>query len=576
MMSLEQTSNVRWQIGAPDPALVASVRQATGLGQLAAIALVQKGLVEPEAITDFLNPSLDDLHPANLLPDYDQARNEILGAKERGDRIYVHGDYDVDGLTSATLLTRFLRKIGCEVDVHVPHRMKEGYGINEQSVHHAHETGAKLFLTCDCGSNSHDQINLAHELGMRVVVTDHHELSSGRGPAEAVVNPHRPDSSYPFPHLSGVGVAFKLASGIATELGFDPANFYRAYLDLAVLGTVADVMPLVGENRIIARYGLERLKETKKVGLKALISVANLNPDRPIRAGHIGFQLAPRLNAIGRMDDAAIGLQLLMADDPDEAWQLAVEIDHTNTRRRAEQDRIFEEALQQAQDLGVDNRFVVVVGAEGWHPGIVGIVAGKLTEQLHRPAFVAGIDTETGMARGSARSIAGFHLADAIEANRPLFTSGGGHELAAGFSLPAEGIAALRDRLDAHARGILRPEDLVPSLRADAEIELDDIDLGSIAELSKLEPFGLGNYQPRFVSRNLALSNLRIIKDTHLFLDFVTPGGSCLRWKSWSNAENIESYQIGQRYDALFSLSIDSFQGVDSIGFDVDDLRPAG
>ncbi|MBV6457044.1 MAG: Single-stranded-DNA-specific exonuclease RecJ [Fimbriimonadaceae bacterium] len=573
MMSLAQPTTARWLIGDPDPALVAAVRQTTGMGELAAIALVQKGLVEPEAIYDFLHPSLDDLHPPQLLPDYEKARDEILGAKERGDRIYVHGDYDVDGLTSATLLTRFLRKIGCDVEVHVPHRMKEGYGIHEDSVYDAHRCGAKLFLTCDCGSNSHDQIALAHQLGMRVVVTDHHELSRGIPEAEAVVNPHRIDNTYPFPHLSGVGVAFKLAGGLAEELGYQLAHFYRAYLDLVVLGTVADVMPLVGENRIIARYGLEQLRQTKKVGLKALMQVANVTPDRPIRAGHIGFQLAPRLNAIGRIDDAAVALRLLMADDPEEAWNLAVEVDQANTRRRSEQERILEEALLQAQELGVDNRFVIVVGAEGWHPGIVGIVAGKLTEKLHRPAFVAGIDGETGMARGSARSIAGFHLADAIEAHRPLFTSGGGHELAAGFSCPADGIEALRNSLDLHARGLLRPEDLVPTMRADAEIDADRIDFASIAELSKLEPFGLGNAQPKFVSRNFVLSKVSVIKDVHLFLDFLTPGGKCLRWKSWSGAEAAEGYRTGARFDALYSLGIDSFQGIDSIGFEVCDLR---
>jgi single-stranded-DNA-specific exonuclease len=568
-MAVAQESKSRWLIGAPDSKLVQRVQQETGFGKLVAIALVKRGLVEPDAIERFLNPRLSDLLSPRDLPDYEPAKEAILGAKERGEKIYVHGDYDVDGLTSATLLTRFLQKIGCNVDVHVPHRMKEGYGIHSDAVVEAANAGAKLFLTCDCGSNAHEQIELAHERGMKVVVTDHHQFNDRIPDAEAVVNPHRPDSGYGFKDLSGVGVAFKLAAGIASELGINVDHFYRAYLDLAVLGTVADVMPLIGENRIIAKHGLERLRNTQKVGLKALLQVANLNPERPIKSGHIGFQLAPRLNAVGRIDDAAVALRLLLADDPADAWRLAQEVDRANTLRREEQDRIYEEALAQAHSLGVDDRFVVVVGAEGWHPGIVGIVAGRLSEELRRPAFVAGIDPETGHAKGSARTIPGFHLANAIDLHRPLFTSGGGHELAAGFSFDAQLLEEIRTKLDEHARTILSPEDLIVSLRADAEIDANELDLGQIAELEKLEPYGFGNPEPKFFSRNFRLCQATIIKDKHLFLDFETANNKAFRWKNWSKAEDRDQFPLGEPYDLIYSLGISTFQGMESIDFDV-------
>ena len=312
---------VRWMAPERQPAKERVLQEALGVPPLLACVLVQRGYEDPKAAYEFLNPSLDNLGAPQKLPDYEQAQKEILSARERGQLVYVHGDYDVDGVTSAALLSRFLTSVGAKVKTHVPHRTREGYGIHLMAVKEAAEAGAKLFLTCDCGISANEQVEAAKEAGMRVVVTDHHTLGETLPEAHALVNPHRPGSEYPFQELSGVGVAFRLCEGLTAELGYKIDNYRRAFLDLTVLGTVADVMPLVGENRIITRHGLLQLWETKKEGLRALLRESKVQEECGgiLRAWHIGFMLGPRLNAAGRIDDAARSLNLLMTSDRGEA-----------------------------------------------------------------------------------------------------------------------------------------------------------------------------------------------------------------------------------------------------------------
>ncbi|MES1227275.1 MAG: DHH family phosphoesterase, partial [Armatimonadota bacterium] len=298
---------------------ILKLRVELGLSEVLAQALVARGLTDVSEVEKFLNPSVDQFHDPRLLPDYDQAVKAILNAKETGQQIYVHGDYDVDGVTSTALFTRFLKRIGCKVVPHVPHRLREGYGIHLDAVRWAKEQGSEVFLTCDCGVKAHEQIEAVREAGMVAVVTDHHAIGETLPEAVAVVNPHRTDSKYPFSELSGVGVVFKLCAGITQELGLDVNKFYRAYLDLAVLGTVADVMPLIGENRVITALGLQQLQYTRKEGLKALISVSQLNDVPKFSSRDIGYRLGPRINAVGRIDDPTVALDLLLTEDQDEA-----------------------------------------------------------------------------------------------------------------------------------------------------------------------------------------------------------------------------------------------------------------
>jgi len=568
---------VRWITKPRNLEQEAIFRRELGLSPLVAILLAQRGFTDSAEAARFLNPSLDDLHDPRLLPDYEAAKDALLGARERKEKIYVHGDYDVDGVTSAAIFTRFLRRLGCDVTVHVPHRMKEGYGIHESAILAAKEEGASLFLTCDCGASAHDQIAMANELGMRVVVTDHHEVGANLPNALAVVNPHRHDSQYPFAELCGAGVVFKLCQGLCQELELNVAHFHRAFLDLAVLGTVADVMPLTGENRIITAFGLQHLRDTKKPGLRALLKlIAEGKPLERLNASHIGFQLGPRLNAAGRIDDAARSLTLLMEEDPKGAEAMAQELDRINKERRQEQEVMLQEAIEQTMASGQDTRNVIVVSSENWHPGINGIVAGKLVEKFHRPAFVASINVETGEVKGSARTIPGFNLANAIEQHRTLLLSGGGHAAAAGFAVKHEHLEGFAGSLHDYAGTFLTPDDFVPTLTIDAEVTAGDADLRTAKELVKLEPFGVANCTPRFMVRCLEVQRIQATRNPeHFRLVLGSPQGEVRSAMAFFMQEAIEALSPGDRVDMIIEINVDDYNGLEGVKWIARHVRPA-
>ncbi|MBX7131339.1 MAG: single-stranded-DNA-specific exonuclease RecJ [Fimbriimonadaceae bacterium] len=544
---------------------------------LLAAALVSRGLTDPEEANHFLNPRLEDLHSPKLLPDFDAAAKAILGARERGERIFVHGDYDVDGVTSAALFTRFLGKLGCDVVAHVPHRMKEGYGIHIDIVQAAKETGARLFLTCDCGSGAHAQVEAAREAGMTVVVTDHHLLKETLPNAAAVVNPHRDDSVYPFPELSGVGVVFKLCEGINAELGQRTDQYQRAYLDLVTLGTVADVMPLVGENRILVKYGLQQLQATKKVGLQALMDVTKFDRHEAgaeLKAHHIGFQLGPRLNAVGRIDDAATALQLLLATDEMQARELAAELDKVNNARRLEQEQIYKSAEESVISQELDRNLVLMVAGESWHTGIVGIVAGKLVERFNRPAFVLKHDTEKDIVRGSARSVPGFNLGEAIRRVEHLLLSGGGHEMAAGISLRRENLEEVYANFCGYASEFLTFEDLVPTHEVIGAIGMNEVNERSLHDLDRLEPFGCANPRPVLMASNLTVTNIMPTKNPiHPRVELTDETGQKRMAMAFGLGEVFEQIPIGSVIDVVFKAEIEEWQGRKSAKWHVRDVR---
>ncbi len=544
-----------------------------GVPSLVAAILIRRGITDLAEADRFLNPSLDQLYDPRLLPDYAAARDAILGAKERNELIFIHGDYDVDGVTSAALLSRFLSKVGCNVHTHVPHRMKEGYGINRSAVADAKEKGAKLFLTCDCGVSAHEQVEMAREAGMNVVVTDHHSIGSTLPAADAVINPHRADSEYPFAELSGAGVAFKLCEGLTRDLGHPVEGYYRAYLDLATLGTIADVMPLVDENRIIARFGLQRLAESKKPGIRALMREAkiNLEPGKSLRSYHVGFVLGPRLNAAGRLDDAALALKLLLSNDDDEAGQLASIIEGVNAARKAEQQRVLEEAIEMVVSQGLSERNVIMVGSDGWHAGIVGIVAGRLVNQFSRPSFVFTINRETGFYKGSARSIPNFDLAEAIRAH-PDLLAGGGHAAAAGCSFPIENFEAVSEAFHQYAGERLTPEDFVPSLEIDMEVEFDEVTPQTVDALSALEPFGCANPEPIFLSRGISFAQIMPTKNpAHARLMLRKSTSSAVEGIAFGIGERITATGAGATADLLFKPAMDEWRGNRTLKWQVQD-----
>ncbi|MBX3111362.1 MAG: single-stranded-DNA-specific exonuclease RecJ [Fimbriimonadaceae bacterium] len=563
-----------WRGTPVDPAAAQRLVQELGIPDIVARILAGRGLTDPADAHRFLNPTVDQFHDPRLLPDYDLAVKEILGAKERGERIYVHGDYDVDGVTSAALLTRFLKKLGMDVVPHVPHRMKEGYGIHLDAVQWAKDQGSQLFLTCDCGIQAHDQIKAVNEAGMRAVVTDHHELGDRLPEAVAVVNPHRPESRYPFPEISGVGVAFKLCLGLSDELGINRRHYLRAYLDLAVMGTVADVMPLVDENRVITALGLPELRDSRKKGVQALLKVIGLPPHEPLTARHIGFQIGPRINAVGRIDDACWALDLLLTDDTQEAESLAQMLDQANLDRRGQQDAVLVEAIEQVEAMeGLPG--ALVVSGQAWHPGVVGIVAGKLVERYRRPTFVIAVGQD-GKGRGSARSIEGYHLKDSIDVHMPMLLGGGGHAMAAGLSIAADRIPEFAGAVASHATSILRPEDLLPTVHYDAEATMEEAGPAGYAQAAQLEPFGNANPEPLWLVKDVEVAGIRPTRKPEHVILTLAQNGKRRKAMAFGIGESLQGAKVGDRLDVLVKMEVSTYNGTSEFRWTVVDHRPAG
>lgn len=558
----------RWTVKPTDPLAAEALVSALGIRPLVARLLVQRGITEPEQAHKFLNPSLDDLHDPKLLPDYDAAASAIQGAIERKEKIFIHGDYDVDGVTSASLLTRCLKRLGADVTTHVPHRVKEGYGIHVSAVDRASEIGAKLFLTCDCGSSAITQIERANELGMTVVVTDHHAIQEAVPQAAAFVNPHRTDQPYPFSEISGVGVAFKLCAGLSREKGVPLDKYYRAYLDLVTLGTVADVMPLVDENRIIVSNGLPRVQDSGKPGIRALLR--NIDLRGPVTAKTIGFQLGPRLNAAGRLDDAALSLQLLLEEDEHRAQEIADELEAINKHRREEQDRIMAIAHERIAAEGLAEAPVIVLDGDDWHSGIIGLIAGRVVEAYHRPAFVMS----TGeIAKGSARTIPGYHLADALKRLKGLLLTQGGHELAAGFSLERTQIPVFREALTADALATIPPEAFIRQRQIDTETTLEECTVENLYHLQRLAPFGQENPEPVFVARRMRVDSVTPTQNPeHVRLKLRDDQGRSVTAMGWRKPEIVNFVRPDDRIDIVFHAEINRYNGTESVQWIVHDL----
>lgn len=548
-----------WSVPQRDPLAEARLVEELGIPSLVAAVLVNRGMSDPSEAHTFLNPSLDQLHDPSLLPDYEEAVKAILGARERKETIYVHGDYDVDGVTSASLFTRYLKRIGCEVVPHVPHRIKEGYGIHMNAIRWAKEHGTSLFLTCDCGISAHEQVLAAREAGMTVVVTDHHLVGERLPEAAAVVNPHRADSKYPFAELCGVGVALKLCAGLTKELGFPVDKFYRAYLDLAVLGTVADVMPLVDENRVITKFGLESLKSSQKIGIRALMQVSNLAQADRITARNIGYQLGPRINAVGRIDDSAVALDLLMTDDPSVATTLAYKLDQINTERKERQNKAVEEAIDRVLADGLDRAYTLLLADPNWHPGVIGLIAGRLVERFRRPAFV--LTVQDGIAKGSARSIPGFDLGEAIKSAKHIVLGGGGHEMAAGFSVEEQKIPELTQVFEDMAQRCLTPEHFAAQIVVDADVTPVEADAKAARSLSLLEPYGCGNPEPVFRCSGVQLTSVvPTANPEHVKLTFATDNGP-RQAMAFGIGETFAGVPLGSKIDIAFTADENMFNG---------------
>jgi single-stranded-DNA-specific exonuclease len=500
----------------PDEGQVTALAGALSVPRALAALLLQRGFDEPEAARRFLRPGLDQMGDPYALGGMEAAVHAVVAAVRTGATILVHGDYDVDGQCATALLTRALRHAGATVEPFVPHRMRDGYDFREAGLRRAREVGAGLILTCDCGITAVETVRAARAEGFEVVVTDHHLPGDERPPATAIVDPQLDGEDSPYRDLCGTGVAFKLVQALTQALGLHP-NFPLHLLDYVALATVADVVPLQGENRLLVQQGLKILAQSRWPGMRALIKSAGLE-GKPIKAGHLGFVLGPRLNAVGRIGDAKDGLRLLLTDDEAEAGRLAEQLERQNTERQALDQRILDEAIAQVEATArLDEDSALVLSAHGWHAGVIGIVASRLVERYGRPAFMIAFDEETPtVGKGSGRSISRFHLRDALATCGDILERFGGHRMAAGLTIQRDRLDEFRDRFVAEANRLLRPEDLVPEQRVDVVLRLEDATPELEALCQHLEPCGMGNPGPVFAVRGVRLHGAREVGAGHL------------------------------------------------------------
>jgi len=554
--------------------------QELGLNPLTARLLTNRGLVTPAAAEKFLNPRLTDLHDPFGLPDMDKAAHRIATAVNTGEVLFIHGDYDVDGVTSTAIYVRSLIKLGGKVIYRVPHRHNDGYDLKPLAIQWAHEQGAKLIITTDCGIQAQEAVDYANSLGMTVIVTDHHEQGMTLPNAYAVVNPQRHDSTYPFAHLAGVGVAFKTMQAVTRLLKPDwEQAFIRNFLDLVACGTVADVMPLMDENRVFASFGLEALRTTKKVGLRALLKGAGIDVGNRLSAEAVGFGIGPRINAVGRIDDAAIALDLMLTTDESEAMSLVDRLNECNLERQRTQKRVTAEAVLKVVTDGLDKLPIVIVSNKKWNSGVVGIVAGKLVEQFHRPAIVISESDDGAWGKGSARSIPALDIFEAISTCNDILLSCGGHAFAAGLALSMDQFRSLTDRLNDFVGNRLTEADYLPQIVVDAYVDPRLIDVALLDEWSQLEPFGAANPSPIFASRGVQVIGKRKIgKDmSHLKLIVEHKESERQPWQAecvaWGRAEQWSDEVTGDGpVDIAFSPTINNYQGRRSLQLVLKDL----
>lgn len=574
-----------WQGTEADARIGLALAQRLGVSEITGRLLAARGIGLDDA-PDYLDPTLRRLlpDPGHLL-DMERAAIRLADAIRDGEPIAIFGDYDVDGATSSALLIRFLRALGVEATLYIPDRQAEGYGPNAPALEGLARAGARLVITVDCGATASAPLAAARAAGLDVIVCDHHAGEPALPPAVAVVNPNRVDETSPHRHLAAVGVAFLLV--IATNRVLRARGWYKGrtapdlmhWLDLVALGTVADVVPLTGVNRALVAQGLKVLANRANEGLAALSDIAGLN-ERP-DAWHLGFMLGPRVNAGGRVGRSDLGARLLACDDPAAARALAEELDRLNSERRAIEAAVLDAAITQAEGQGTD-RAMLVVGDAGWHPGVIGIVASRLKDRYHRPVFV--LSRDGALAKGSGRSLKGFHLGDATLAARQagLLINGGGHAMAAGLTVPCAQIPALTDFFEARALAALGPPGaLRPRLTVDAVVALGGANSELLAEFTRLAPFGAGNPEPRIALPDCAILRADPVGQTHLRL--ILGGGAaggrlkaiCFRAFEGPLGEALRQ-RAGARVHIAGHLRADTWQGRNDVQLIVDDAAPAG
>jgi len=569
---LEHFSRMRWHVHPAQGGPESFPLRELGVSALTYQILRNRGIATPEEARRFLHPTLSDLPDPLAMKDMEKAARRIIQALQQGEKIHLFGDYDVDGTTAVAVLFLFLKKAGGRVDFTLPHRLREGYGLNLEAMKKVHASGTRLVITADCGISSGEEIRWSQEQGMDIIVTDHHEIPEVLPPALAILNPKQRDCGYPFKGLAGVGVAFNLVIALRSFLrqqGFFPSGNgpnLKEYLDLVALGTVSDVVPLTGANRILVKYGLAELAQANRSGIAALKEVSGMEAG-PVDSTGISFRLAPRINAAGRIEDAREVVHLLVTEDPGEARRISVHLNELNSLRQ----RMEEKTLAEAKEMidSQERRKSIVLAAPGWHPGIIGIVASRLTEEYRCPTILIALKEDRG--KGSGRSIAAFPLFEGLKACQKWMEGFGGHEQAAGLVIRAECIPDFARAFEEVVAARVRGEDSIPSLTLDAFARLEQLNPSFLSELEALAPFGAGNPEPVLGLEGLAILGSRPVGRGHLRI----------RIKEGKQTREAIGFGMGPRHPLAgegmkmaFSPQINIYQGNRNLQIKVLDLQP--
>ena len=556
----------KWRVKPPSP-LQSNIASELKVSGVTAQLLANRGITDLKSASDFMNCSIASCHDPLLMKDMDKAVLRIRKAIAAGEKILIYGDYDVDGMTSVALVYSALKGLGADVSYYIPNRLEEGYGLNIGAIKRSHREGISLIITVDCGITSFKEIEHARGADIDVIITDHHEILEGRVPqAYAVINPLQKDCGYPFKHLAGVGIAYKLVKAVYEGTGF----FAEDFLDFVSLGTVADVAPLLGENRILTKHGLGELNRRSRAGLKALMEVSGLN-GKDISSGHIGFVLGPRINAMGRVGSPQKALDLLLAGDSDDVIKLAKVLDSENRNRQKIEARICEEAMAKVErEVNFKDHRVIVLAGENWHPGVIGIVASRISDRFYRPAIMISLDGKLG--KGSGRSIESFHLFDYLLRCRDHLVGFGGHEAACGITIEKDNIDAFRKKINEEAAKDPQEAVFSPTIDIDMEIPLGILSEAVISEIESLSPFGTENPRPVFVSRSLKVKDGPRQIGKNGFKVWVTDGSLTCEAVTFGR-DRLEMPTSGLTVDLAYTPSINDWQGVRSIQLELHDIK---
>ena len=557
--------NKKWQVYNVNEAQVEEIINNNNVNKLIATILSNRGITNQKDIDIFLNPTRQDFHNPYQMPDMEIAVERIIKAIENKEKIIIYGDYDVDGITSITVLKSFLKDRGIDAKYYIPNRIEEGYGLNIPAVEKIAKEKYDLMITVDCGISCIEEIRRANELGVQTIVTDHHEVGESLPEALAVVDCKRKDNKYPFRELAGVGVVFKLIQALSIKLNLEEKEYLK-YLDIVCIGTISDIVPLVDENRVISKLGLMLVKQTKNMGLR---SILNASGYKKIDSGAISFGVAPRLNACGRMGHAEKALKLFLSKDINEVNQLTTELNEYNRIRQETEKNIYEEALRLIQKENIEEKNTIVVAGERWHHGVIGIVASKITELYFKPSIL--LCYEDDLAKGSGRSIPGFDLHETLMKCTDTIERFGGHSMAIGITVKKEMVKKFSDKVEQIAKESNIAE-IVPIIYIDSKIELSEINKQMVESLKELEPFGEGNKMPIFAIKNLKIDSIRALSEgKHLKLT-LKENNTIINAIGFNMGNLAEDYRIGDKIDVVGVLEINHFNGIDTLQINLKDI----